>query len=85
MFEHIQIEYFSKSPSLNVVVVCLLVQAEQEMSALTRRLQSSEDELDTVQERLETVLQKLNEVQRVADESERSERCSSPVCLSVCL
>lgn len=55
------------------------------MSALTRRLQSSEDELDTVQERLETVLQKLNEVQRVADESERSERCSSPVCLSVCL
>lgn len=41
------------------------------MSALNRRLQLSEDDLDRAQERLATALHKLDEVEKAADESER--------------
>lgn len=44
------------------------------MNSLGRRLQLSEENLDRVQERLATALRKLDEVEKVADESERSER-----------
>lgn len=43
------------------------------MTALSRRLQLSEDNLDQVQDRLTTALQKLSEVEKAADESERSD------------
>lgn len=51
----------------------LVLQAEAEVTALSRRLQLSEENLDRVQERLTTALHKLDEVEKVADESERSD------------
>lgn len=49
----------------------LVLQAEAEVTALTRRLQLSEENLDRAQERLSTALHKLDEVEKAADESER--------------
>lgn len=56
-------------------------QAEAEVTSLGRRLQLSEENLDRTQERLAAALHKLDEVEKVADESERSEGACTPQIL----
>lgn len=55
------------------------------MTSLGRRLQLSEENLDRAQERLAAALHKLDEVEKVADESERSDSTSTTQMLLILL
>ena len=47
------------------------MQAEQEVSSLTKELQTIEDELDAAESRLSSITEQLKEAEAQADESER--------------
>ena len=51
--------------------MCLVLQAESEVGALTRRIRLLEEDYETTENRLTSATEKLEQASKAADESER--------------